>query len=82
MSILGSALSLLSPEDLLTVIAKYGPAIEALIGFIERERDDKLRAVSMDAITRGLQYASQTGDPSQLEVAIKAHCGVDGCRLP
>lgn len=82
MGVIGTALNLLSPVDALEVVVKYAPAIEALIGFIEREKDDKIRAVSMDAITRGLHYASETGDTSQLEAAIKSHCGPDGCRTP
>lgn len=67
---------------LLKLLTEYRPLITSLIQFMETHRDDKLRAESMDAITRGLQYASQTGDPSQLESAIRNHCGSSGCRIP
>jgi hypothetical protein len=69
MGILTDAFS--SAGDLLDVLAKYGPLIEALITFIEKQQDDTVRAVAMSDITRGLQYASQTGDTSQLETAIR-----------
>jgi hypothetical protein len=82
MGILGAALTSVSPEDMAKIITEYGPAIEALIRFIETQRDDKIRALSMDSITRGLHYASQTGDTTQLESAIKDHCGANGCKLP
>lgn len=82
MSLLTGALASLPVGDLVKMVADYGPAIEALIQFIEKVEDDKIRAQSMDSITRGLQYASQTGDTSLLESAIRAHCGAAGCELP
>lgn len=82
MTLLGTVLTAVSPEDAVKVIAEYGPVIEALIRFLETRRDDKQRALSMNEITRSLHNASQTGDPSQLEAAIRAHCGADGCRIP
>jgi len=82
MTLLGVALTAISPEDATKIIAEYGPVIEALIRFMETRLDDKLRASSMNEITRGFQNASQTGDTSQLEAAIRAHCTRDGCTLP
>lgn len=81
MSIIGTALSLASPEDIVKIVATYGPAIEALIEFIEMHHDEKVRAQSMDSITRGFQIAKQTGDPSEVQAAIRSHCTPDGCRI-
>jgi len=82
MGLLSAALSSLSPVDMAKIIVEYGPCLEALIQFIELQEDEKKRALAMTDITRGLQYAKQTGDTSQLEASIRAHCGANGCRLP
>ena len=80
MSILGDAFT--SSADMLNLLAKYGPAIEALIQFIELQADEKKRAVAFDGITRGLQYASQTGNTTLLESAIRAHITASGLPIP
>lgn len=82
MSIVGTALSALSPADMVKILAEYGPAIEALVRFIEKHGDDKTRALAMDSITRGLHYATQTGNTADLEAAIRSHCSPNGCQLP
>lgn len=83
MTFLGTALTTLSPEDLTKLVLTYGPAVEALIQFIEAHRDNEKRAQVADEITRGLQRAKETGDSSGLESAIRAHCdAIRGCRLP
>jgi hypothetical protein len=70
-----------APADIATLILKYGPAISALIHFIELEEDEKKRACAMDEITRGLQAASETGDTTLLEAALKAHISNRGVRV-
>lgn len=82
MGILGTVLAAIPATDALKFLLEFEPLIEEAIQFGERQHDDKLRAASMDSITRGLQYAKETGDTSQLEQAIKDHCGPDGCRIP
>lgn len=79
MGILSVALDSFSPDDIAKLIVQYGPAIEALVRFIELEKDEKKRALSMDAITRGLQSAKQTGDTTQLMDAVRSHCTSVGC---
>ncbi len=58
------------------------PFFEAAYRFIHTIQDDKLRALSMNEITRGLHYASQSGDTSLLEKALREHCTAAGCNLP
>jgi hypothetical protein len=82
MSLIGLGLGALSPVELIEAIGKYGPAIEALIRFIEVHKDDKLRALSVDSITRGLQFAKETGDTTALNEALRDHCDSSGCHFP
>jgi hypothetical protein len=85
-ALLDAALKAIPPGDAIRIVAQYGPAlgemIAAVIQFMEKQEDDKLRATSMDSFTRGLQIAKETGDTSQLEAAIRGHCSASGCRLP
>lgn len=82
MSILSLALDAFSPDELVKIIAQYGPAILELIKLVEMHQDDKARAVAIDSFTRGLQYARQTSDPTQLADAIRSHITSAGVRLP
>lgn len=41
------------------------------------ERDNAIRELQ-----QGMRLASETKDTSQLEAAIRKHCGPDGCRVP
>lgn len=81
MTFLFAILKLFPFGDILRAALENREAIGALIEFIEMHQDDKLRAESMDLITRGLRYAKQTGDTSQLEMAIRDHCTSSGCRI-
>lgn len=82
MTLVGAALTAISPEDAVKIMAEYGPAVMALIQLLKTQHDDELRAQSMDSITKGLHYAEETGDTSQLETALRTHCNqTDGCRI-
>lgn len=76
MSFLGSFIVIVAK-----LLTQYGPAIEALLEFLERREDDKLRAQSMDAITRALHEATETGNTESLESAIRAHCNENDCSM-
>lgn len=63
---IGQIISLIPGEDLL----KLAPLIiEVALAAIDHA-DEKALAVSLDPISRGAQYAKETGDTSQLELAI------------
>lgn len=82
MGILGDVLAQADPVQIMKLLASYGPVIEAVIQFIETEKEEKLRALSMDSITKGFHNASETGDTTQLENAIRSHCTPSGCTSP
>lgn len=70
------------PAQVAEMVVKYGPALLALVQLIEQERDAEKRAALTDELTRGMQFAKETGDTSQTENALRAHCNsVHGCRL-
>jgi hypothetical protein len=71
-------LSQLSADDWL----KLAPLLVELSEAYQNHSDKKAFASSMDSISRGAQYAIQTGNTDQLEKAILSHCGPDGCRVP
>jgi hypothetical protein len=73
MSLIGEAITSMSPDEILKLIQDYSPVIIAIVSFIEQHKDDKKRALALDGITRGLQYAKETGDTAELEAAIRAH---------
>lgn len=64
------------------ILVEYRTVVEALIEFIETHHDDKIRAESMDSITRGLKYATETGETTELEKALREHCASDNCLIP
>lgn len=76
-----TSLSAMPAADLVKIIAEYGPAIEALIQFIELHKDNEKRALSMNSLTRGLHYAKETGDTTQLSQALRSHLAATGTTL-
>lgn len=81
MGLIGELLSQTDPGEIMKLIAGYGPVIEALIKFIETQKEEKIRAIAMDSITKGFHNASETGDTTQLEMALRSHCDPTGCHV-
>ena len=78
MGVASEALAAIPGEDLV----KFAPLLLAVIkGTMDHDGEEKI-ALSMDSISRGLQYAKETGDTSQLTAAIDAHIGASGIRVP
>lgn len=78
MGLVSEALSAIPGEDLI----RFAPLIIAVItGTMGHASQEKI-ALSMDSISRGLEYAKETGDTSQLEKAIRDHIHPDGIRVP
>lgn len=75
-------LSAMPVGDMVKDLVAYLPLIEQVFESVKQIRDDEARALSMNNITRGIQYAIQAGDTSQLEAAIRDHCSSTGCVVP
>lgn len=67
MGLVADALSEIPGTDLL----KFAPLLIAVAKAAMDHADEKALAVSLDPISRGAQYAKETGDTSQLELAVR-----------